>query len=78
MNKVVIRLNKSGVRELLKSDEAKALVTEYAEDIARRAGAGYSVETSVGYTRARAEVSATTSEAIHDNYQNNTLLKAIK
>ena len=76
MSKVDFKLNRAGVRELLKSQEALNVCREYANAVQSRAGEGYEVTTYVGKTRANASVHAATYEARRDNYKNNTLLKA--
>lgn len=77
MSKVKFKLNRAGVRELLCSPEAMAVVTEYADAISGRAGEGYEVTSMTGKTRVNASVAAVTVEARKDNYANNTLLKAL-
>lgn len=74
MSKVKFKLDRGGVRELLRS--ASGVCEEYARAIQSRAGAGYEVSTYVGTNRANASVYAATAEARRDNYENNTLLKA--
>lgn len=76
MSKVKFELNRAGVRELLRSQEAMSVCQEYANNIRNRAGDGYEVDTYVGTNRANASVYAATYEARKDNYENNTLLKA--
>ena len=79
MNKVKVVLNRKGVSELLKSQEAMNVCREYGQRILDRALAsspGYELSTQVGKTRVNAMVSAETYEARLDNYKNNTLLKA--
>lgn len=39
-----IKLNRAGVRRLLKSKEMQAICTEHAEEIAARCGEGYAVD----------------------------------
>lgn len=75
MSKVRFKLDRGGVRELLRS--ASGVCEEYASAVQGRAGAGYEVTTYVGVTRANASVYAATVEARRDNYENNTLLKAL-
>lgn len=77
MSKVRFKLNRSGVRELLQSQEAMAVVTDYANAVCGRAGAGYEVTSMTGRTRVNASVKAESVEARKDNYENNTLLKAL-
>ena len=49
-----------------------------AQAIANRAGTGYTVSTYTGRSRVNASVGATSEEALRDNYENNTLLKAVR
>lgn len=70
-------LDKEGVRSLLQSPEMAEVCESYARNVQSRAGAGYEVSTYVGKTRANASVHAETHEALHDNFENNTLLKAL-
>ena len=76
MSKVKFKLNKAGVRELLRSPEVMSVVTGYASQIQSRCGAGYELTTHTGVNRVNASVHAATVEARRDNYENNTLLKA--
>lgn len=77
MSKVKFELNRAGVRELLRSPEAVSVCRSYAENVKGRAGEGYEVTTYTGRNRANASVHAETYEARKDNYDNNTLLKAL-
>lgn len=77
MSKVKFELNRAGVRELMQSQEALAICKSYAESISSRVGDGYEVSTHIGKTRANASVYAASKEAREDNYENNTLLKAL-
>lgn len=73
-----IELISKGVRELLKSDEMQSNINEVAEEVARRAGNGYTVIPGTkGKTRANVRVQAESKEAKRDNLENNTLLKAL-
>ena len=76
MSKVNFKLNRAGVRALLRSQEAMNVVTSYAYSMKSRCGPGYEVTYMVGKSRVNASVAAMTPEARQDNYQNNTLLKA--
>ena len=71
------RLNRSGVRELLKSAEMKSVCESFANDIAARAGTGYEVSSYTGRNRVNASVRTATAEARRDNLKKNTLLKAV-
>ena len=77
MSKVKFELNREGVKELLKSHEMAGICRTYAEKERGRAGAGYEVTTYTGRNRVNASVHAETYEAREDNYNNNTLLKAL-
>jgi hypothetical protein len=76
MSKVKFKLNRAGVRALLKSQEAMNVVTGYAYSIRSRCGEGYEVTYMTGKSRVNASVAAMTPEARRDNAKNNTLLKA--
>ena len=80
MNRVDFKLNRAGVRELLKSAEAQNICMQQANMVLSRASAssdGYVVETRNYPERSGAAVRADTFKARKDNYDNNTLLKAI-
>lgn len=77
MSKVKFELDKGGVRDLLRSQEVLSVCKDYAESARARAGEGYEVTTFVGRNRVNASVHAETYEARKDNYDNNTLLKAL-
>ncbi len=72
------RLNRSGVRELLRSDELMAECSKHAKRIKSRCGDGYEMTTHVGKNRVNASVHAKTIKARKDNSKNNTLLKAMR
>lgn len=66
-------LNKKGVGELLKSEAMADVLTQQAGKVATNAGTGYEVK-QMG---TRVIVIARSPEAEADNYENNTLLKAM-
>ena len=76
MSNVKFKLNRAGVRELLRSSEMTNVCCGYAEDIRNRCGEGYEVSTYTGTNRVNTSVMAATTEARIDNARNNTLLKA--
>lgn len=76
MSSVKFELNKAGVKELLKSQPMVDVLKSYAGQVANRAGDGYDVH--VGPNRANVSVETVTDEAAQDNYDNNTLLKAVR
>ncbi|HFR3839589.1 TPA: hypothetical protein ACHWA0_001084 [Streptococcus suis] len=78
MSKMRFKLNRAGVRELLKSPEMQAVLTDKANGIRNRAGDGYESDIFVGKTRANAMVYADSIKAKRDNKKYNTLLKAVK
>lgn len=69
-------LNRAGVRELMQSEEMIGVLKEYADQVAGRAGDGYSVH--IGQNRANVSVETDTEEAYNDNLDNNTLEKSIR
>ena len=77
MSKNRFELNSAGVVELMKSVEMAAVLNEFAEAVAGRAGTGYKISEVMSGDRAKAFVTADTDEAIADNSENNTLLKAL-
>jgi hypothetical protein len=72
------KLNRAGVRELMKSEAMQAILREKASDISNRCGDGYEHDLQVGKNRANAMVWASTAKARKDNSQNNTILKAVR
>lgn len=77
MSKLKFKLKRAEVRKLLKSDEMKGVLLEFADHVADRAGDGYEQDIYVGKNRANAMVRASTYQAKKDNLKNNTLLKAL-
>lgn len=78
MAKVEIKLNREGVRELLRSEEMKTICTEHANNALERLGTGYSVSSAVGKNRVNASVFAETYKAKKENAEQNTILKALR
>jgi hypothetical protein len=78
MSSVKIVLNSEGIQELLKSAEVMAECRSHAAEMAATLGADdYEVSEYVGSTRVNVSVRAKTDKAIKDNYENNTMLKAV-
>ncbi len=75
-NKFKFELNKAGVKELLKSDAMVGVLKGYAYEVSNRAGEGYDVY--IGPNRANVSVGTATDAAAQGNYDNNTLLKAVR
>ena len=79
MAKTKFVLNYEGVGKLLKSEKVLKVCHQYAEQVAERAGDGYEVDDYPdGKTRVNVSVRAATEKARQDNFDNNTLLKALK
>lgn len=77
MSNLKVTLNRSGVRSLLQSQEMMDICKSYAFSAQSKLGDGYSVTYQTGKNRVNAEVAAITTEAIRENAQNNTILKAL-
>lgn len=76
--KVKFELNREGVAELMKSPEMMEICKGYADDALSRLGDGYEVSTYTGKTRVNASVKAVSYKARKDQYENNTILKALR
>lgn len=73
---VKVVLNRSGIRQLLRSDEVRRDLERRAQLIATAAGPGHEVDSAVGQNRARASVRTDTIEAMVDEATNRTLTRA--
>lgn len=78
MAKTKVVLNRSGIRELLRSREMLAFVEAQAEAMLRRCGSGYERDSFVGKNRVNAMIWPSSFKAQRDNQKNNTILKAMK
>ena len=76
MADVRIELNSKGIEALLSGQETKQMVSEAARQIANAAGSGYETDVRKVGDRVRGEAYTGTKEAMQDNLENNTLLKA--
>jgi len=65
------------VRELLQSSQMQSILAAEGAKVAARAGDGYSSAVHVHSKRAVANIFPDTKESARDNYENNTLLKAL-
>ncbi len=74
---VKFELNRSGVRDLLRSSGAMSECSGIAHSIANSLPAGYDVSNYTGQNRVNSSIKASTYAAYKDNLKNNTLLKAI-
>lgn len=75
--KIKFELDRSGVRELLRSEEMKGVCKDYADRALNQLGDGYSVSTRTGKNRVNASVKADTIEAKQENAKSNSILKAV-
>ena len=78
MRKTRIKLNRKGVRELLRSREMRAICREHADAAWARLGGGYTVSSYTGKNRVNASIIASSMQARRENSENNTILKALK
>lgn len=78
MSKVKFKLNKAGVRALMKSEEMQTILKDKADNALNSLGEGYKSDLRVGENRANAMVYADTYKAKSDNLKNNSILKAVR
>lgn len=78
MGKYKVELIKSGVRDLLCSEDVARECRKYADAAAARAGEGYESGARNYPERHGAGVYPATPEAYFDNLHNNTLMKAVR
>lgn len=74
---VEIEINRKGLYELLKEPEIQKKCIEVGNKTAKVAGKGYNVSEWTGPNRTGATVWCNTPDAIKDNLENNTFLKAV-
>lgn len=77
MSKFKFELNRAGVRELMRSDAMKDIVSSHAKSAQQRLGSGYATDSYVGKNRVNAMVFADTEQAVNENSETNSLLKAV-
>lgn len=78
MAKVEIKLNRNGVKQLLRSDEMLQICKGHAYKAQAKLGEGYEVTFMKGKNRVNAEVAAVTPKAKRDNLAHNSILKALR
>lgn len=78
MSNLRVKLNRSGVRAMLKSSEMQGILKDQADAIVQRCGKGYKVSSYIGKNRANVSVRTKSKKAVKDNSENNTLLKNLK
>lgn len=82
MSKANFELNLPGLNQLMKGPEMQSVLQEKGNEVASRARSmcpkgEYETRTVTGRFIATTFVSAENWEAIHDGFENNTLLKAL-
>lgn len=78
MSNLKFELNSEGVKELLRSDEMEEVLTSYAEEIKARVGEEYSTDCVNLSSRKVASVYTEDKQAINENFDNNTLWRAMR
>ena len=74
MSKVQIKLNSAGVRQLLRSEEMKAICSQLASDARSRCGAGYETDARTGKNR---KLVSAHSHAVTDLYDRRRLFQLL-
>lgn len=79
MSKVEIEINPRGLRNLFRDAAIQGACIEVANNVVENTGfkEGYNVSAWTGPHRAGATVWCNSEEAIKDNLENNTMLKAL-
>ena len=77
MGKVKFELNLPGLNEVMKSPEMQSVLLEAGQKVANAAGSEYAAEVHTANYIAISNVYPANAKAAHDNYTNNTLLKAV-
>lgn len=76
MSKVKIELKPQGVIELFKSPEVQGWLDGLGAEVAQKAGKDYGHDSHTAGRTAICTVFPDSAEAAHENYKNNTILKA--
>lgn len=77
MGKTEFKLNLPGLNELMKSDGMQAVLDAAGEKVQAAAGEGYATSARTGRYIGFCNVYPDSAAAAKDNFQNNTLLKAL-
>lgn len=77
MGNVKFELNLAGLNELMKSSEMQNALLEAGQAVARNAGSDYAAEVHTASWIAISNVYPDSRRAAHENYKENTLLKAL-
>ena len=78
MNSLKVKLNSSGVREMLKSAEMQSLLAERAQAVVNRLGDGYAADPYLGKNSAKVSIHPETAKAFRETYKENSILKALR
>lgn len=76
-NDVKFKLNLAGLNELMKSAEMQSALLEAGNAVASSAGSEYAAEVHVANWIAISNVYPNSKQAAHENFKDNTLLKAL-
>lgn len=76
-NDVKFKLNLAGLNELMKSAEMQSALLEAGNAVASSAGSDYAAEVHVANWIAISNVYPNSKQAAHENFEDNTLLKAL-
>lgn len=77
MSKLEIELDSAGIQALLKSQEIMDVLQEQADNIRAQLGDQYQTSQHIGKTRANVSVYTEDPEALRNNSEHNTMLKAM-
>ena len=75
--KVEVELNLTGLNELMKSSEMQSALQTAGNAVAQAAGKDYACQVDVINWIAIANVYPNSKEAAHENFESNSLLKAV-
>ena len=78
MSKLKVTLNHEGVRQMLRSEEMAAILSERAQNAVSSLGEGYEATTYTGENRVNAGIRPTTYKAYKETLENNTIIKALR
>lgn len=77
MGKTKVKLNREGVRSILRSEDVMAVCRGHAISVKNRAGDGFVTDDYVGKNRVNVMVRSGDAESYFKNLRENTLLKAL-
>ncbi len=78
MGNLRIELNHAGIRDMLRSPEARAVCEKYAKAAQTRLGDDHVASSYTGSSRVNASVYAVSEKAKRANMKENTILKAMR